>query len=388
MSTDHLSDDDYDRLARYVSGEASNVERAEIERWVGEAVERQRALAAMQLAWRTPIVEPTWNVDAAWSRLSSGLAPVGTSDEATDAAPVEVPSRPTPRRGSPQVVPIAMKRRWWHDSARVMQVAATAVVLIGGALLLPRLRSSGSAPAAALAVQSFTTAAGERETVRLPDGSTVVLGVSSTLRTRAGYGEGAREVELEGEALFTVEHDEARPFRVIVDGTVVEDLGTEFAIRSYGGAGDGAAGLRVAVSAGSVAVRRGTSADTAVVLQPSDVATVSGAGEMAVSRGIDVSPFTAFATGRLIFVDTPFRDVVNELERWYGIEVRVSDDALLGRLYTATFERESLDEVLRTIALSLDVRFERDGNEVEFMAKAGVTALPQQPPSQLAEAGA
>jgi transmembrane sensor len=269
-----------------------------------------------------------------------------------------------------------------------MQAAAALVILAGGALILPRLRGGDRSASGTVAAAEYTTAAGERRTVRLPDGSTVALGVSSTLRTRSGYGDGAREVELTGEALFTVDHDEARPFRVHVGGTVVEDLGTEFAIRSYAAGPGASAELRVAVSAGSVAVRRGTSADTAVVLQPRDVATLDTAGALAVRRGVDVSPFTAFATGRLIFVDTPFRDVIAELERWYGVEIRVTDAAMLDRLYTATFERETLDAVLRTIALSLDVRFERNGNEVEFMPKVGVTSLPQLPPSQLAEAGA
>lgn len=387
MSITPLSDDDYDRLARLVAGEGTVVERAEIERWAAGDPARREALAVMQLAWRTSVPDPTWNVDAAWTRVSAGLASAHASGDA-DLADVAPGRGDNGRRTEAMVVSIGAGRRWWHDTARVMQAAAAVVILAGGALILPRLRGGDRPSSGLVAAAEYTTAAGERRTVRLPDGSTVALGVSSTLRTRSGYGDGAREVELTGEALFTVDHDEARPFRVHVGGTVVEDLGTEFAIRSYAAGPGASAELRVAVSAGSVAVRRGTSADTAVVLQPRDVATLDTAGALAVRRGVDVSPFTAFATGRLIFVDTPFRDVIGELERWYGVEIRVTDAAMLDRLYTATFERETLDAVLRTIALSLDVRFERNGNEVEFMPKVGVTSLPQLPPSQLAEAGA
>ncbi len=228
------------------------------------------------------------------------------------------------RRDAVRVIPISANRRWWRDTTRVMQVAAAAVILVGGAWLLPRLRAAGSDAVTTVASTSFTTRPGERRTVRLPDGSTVVLGVSSTLRTREGYGNGAREVELEGEALFTVEHDAARPFRVFVGGTTVEDLGTSFAIRRYPADAKQSATLRVAVSAGSVAIHRGTAADTAIVLKPRDVATVRDASEIVVARNVDVAPFTAFASGRLIFVDTPFADVADELHRWYGVEVRVT----------------------------------------------------------------
>lgn len=371
MSLDHLSDDDYDRLARYVAGEGGAIERAETERWIGADAERRAALAELQQAWRMPLPTPAWNVDAAWAKVSAGLPGI------------------EPESGAPaRVIPLASRRRWWHDSTRVMQVAATAVILIGGALLLPRLRKGGSDAVTTVAASSVTTRAGERRTVRLPDGSTVVLGVSSTLRTREGYGRGAREVELDGEALFTVQHDAARPFRVFVGGTTVEDLGTSFAIRHYPADAKGEATLRVAVSAGSVAIHRGTSADTSIVLEPRDVATVRDASEIRVARNVDVSPFTAFASGRLIFVDAPFAEVVDELRRWYGVEVRVSDATLLERHLTSEFEGESLDEVLRIIGLALDVRFQRSGNRVEFMTKVGVSVAPQLPSSQLAEAGA
>lgn len=369
MLTDHLSDDDYERLARYISGEGSQVERAETERWANGDLARRAALESMQLAWRTPIAEPAWDVDRAWSKLSSQIA-------------ADSPSL----RNSSKVTDIRTRRRWWHDSVRLMQVAAAAVIIVGGALIFPRLRTLGDSAAPVLAsATEFTTGAGERRTVELLDGSTVVLGVSSTLRMRDGYGAGAREVELTGEALFTVGHDEARPFRVHVNGTVVEDLGTEFAVRGYGDS----PGIRVAVASGSVAVRRGTTADTAVVLAPSDMATVGDAGQIAVSRGVDVSRFTAFATGRLIFADAPFAEVLAELERWYGVEVGVTDKAILDRHLTSTFEGESLDEVLRVIGMTLDVRYVRNGNRVEFMGKGSTSALPMAPAATaLAEAGA
>lgn len=371
MSIDQLSDDDYDRLARYVSGEASAVERAATERWAAGDAERRAVLSDMQLAWRTPSLDPAWDVDAAWGKVAAGLPDVDRIDSL-----------------APDVIPIASRSRWWRNSARVMQAAAAVVILLGGAALIARLGPGGGDTAGTFAASSISTHAGERRTVRLPDGSTVVLGVSSTLRTREGYGEGAREVELEGEALFTVEHEATRPFRVYVSGTLVEDLGTEFAIRSYADSGTGAPTIRVAVASGSVAVRRGTSADTAVVLSPRDMATVRLGDEISVTRGIDVTPFTAFASGRLIFVDAAFSEVVGELRRWYGVEVRVAEEAILQRHLTSTFEGESLDEVLRIIGLALDLRYEREGNRVTFMANGGMSATPRRALFARAEAGA
>lgn len=375
MSLEHLSDDDYDRLARYVAGEGDAGERAGTERWAADDAGRQRALVEMQQAWSVPLPAHSWNVDAAWQKVSAGLPSVDAER-----------ASPTPRE-SGKVIPIATHRRWWQDGARLMQVAAAAVILVGGALILPRLRGGDDPRSATVASLAVSTRAGERRTVELPDGSTVVLGVSSSLRTRDGYGVGAREVELDGEALFTVDHDESHPFRVIVGGTMVEDLGTSFAVRHYAADSGKGSALRVAVTAGSVAIHRGTGADTTVVLEPSDMATVRDASDIVVSRGVDVSPFTAFASGRLIFTDTPFAEVADELGRWYGVEVKVVEPALLDRHLTSEFEGESLDEVLRVIGTALDVRYQRTGNRVEFMTKVGVSAAPRLPSSQLAEGG-
>jgi len=372
MPSDFLSDDDYDRLARIVSGEASDVERLATERWAAADPARAEALAELRSAWHASREDGEWNVDAAWNALSSRLA----------SAPPGIDSGDELR-----IVPIASRRRWWQGAAGLARVAAVAVVVIGGALLSPRLRSTASSDSTTIASApaSHTTGTGERRSVTLSDGSLVVLAASSTLRTRDGFGGGSRDVELAGEAFFTVVHDEARPFRVFVGGTIVEDLGTEFAVRAYTDSSQ----VRVAVASGSVAVRRGTTADTAVVLAPRDVAMVRGTGEVNVTRGIDVLPFTAFATGRLIFRDTPFSEVILELERWYGITVTVSERPLLDRHLTTEFQGESVDEVLRIIGMTLNARYERNGSRVEFRTGEGVSGVRHAVPGAVvAETGA
>ncbi|MCC6930236.1 MAG: FecR domain-containing protein [Gemmatimonadaceae bacterium] len=380
MHPDQLSDGDYERLARLLAGEGSDAERLATEQWAAGDSSRAAALEAMRIAWKAPLPEPVWDVDGAWSKLSSRVAGAGS---AARTAPGAAPRNDF--KGAP-VVSIAARRRWWLETGVILRVAAAAVILIAGATLLPRLRSSSDnrTQVAIGEPASFATATGQRRSVKLPDGSVVSLGVSSTLRAREGFGKGAREIELTGEALFTVVHDQARPFRVFVGKTVIEDLGTEFAVRGYGESES----VRVAVASGSVAVRHGASADTAIVLEPRDMATIAGAGSIDVQRGIDVSPFTAFSSGRLIFTDTPLADVARDLERWYGVQVRVTDAAIADKHLTVTFERETLDEVLRIIGMSLDVRYTRTGAQVQFLGSGYSSSAPRDRELQLAEGGA
>jgi len=82
-------------------------------------------------------------------------------------------------------------------------------------------------------------------TMRLPDGSSVTLAPGSALEASRGYGTSHREVRLTGEGAFAVMPG-ARPFRVLLRGTVVEDVSTAFLVRPDGD------GILVAVSEGAV----------------------------------------------------------------------------------------------------------------------------------------
>ncbi|HMC96986.1 MAG TPA: hypothetical protein VKG92_05000, partial [Flavobacteriales bacterium] len=68
---------DSDRLARYLSGEADEVERAAVERWAAERPENSQELERMRAVWElgaTGVPMPDIDVDAAWSRLSDRIA--------------------------------------------------------------------------------------------------------------------------------------------------------------------------------------------------------------------------------------------------------------------------------------------------------------------------
>jgi transmembrane sensor len=75
----------------------------------------------------------------------------------------------------------------------------------------------------------YVTVTGEQRRVALPDGSIVELNTQS--HVRVAYTKQVRDVELiEGEAVFSVQHNEATPFHVHAHGASIEDLGTQFSV--------------------------------------------------------------------------------------------------------------------------------------------------------------
>ena len=88
--------------------------------------------------------------------------------------------------------------------------------------------------------------------VLLPDGSRVMLGSGSRLEYPSDFGQnGVREVELTGQARFSVRHDAGRPFVVKSGNMSTKVLGTVFYVRSYHGSASSVVLLKGCVSVSS-----------------------------------------------------------------------------------------------------------------------------------------
>jgi transmembrane sensor len=171
-------------------------------------------------------------------------------------------------------------------------------------------------------------------------------------------------VYLDGDGYFVVTHDAAHPFAVHTAHAVARDVGTKFGVRDYATAtttevavADGAVSLSVAVPT------VGHAADT-VLLQADDIGQIDPQGQITAVRDADVAGALAWTDGRLVFRDAPLRDVIAELRRWYDLDLQVHDSAVAARRLTASFSDESVPLVLERIALSLDLRVDRQGRTI------------------------
>ena len=301
---------DWERIARYLAGESTAAERAEVERWLEAHPSDAKAIRALDEA-------------------TKGLTPARRVD--VESALHKVKTRRT-----------RMFPNWWVGVAAAAAVALFAIVMRPERIDTPIDQATG-----------YATEPRSRDTVTLADGSRVILGPSSRLSVRSM----AREIELEGSAFFTIVHDAAKPYTVRANGVVIRDIGTEFGVSGYAGEP-----VRVFVTSGAVELARGA---RKVMLDSADVGVVALDGTMSRRENAVSADDAAWTQGRLVFRDASMAELRADLRRWYGVELVVTDSALARRHFSGTvLTTEPADRVVGAIALSLGARAQRRGDTI------------------------
>jgi transmembrane sensor len=267
----------------------------------------------------------------------------------------DAPGRLTVERGGasvPGARPAAASTTPWRQPWRVAGFAAAA-----GLAALAAIGAFGTRGSSA-AAREYRTAVGQRDSLRLPDGSTVVLAPGSRLTVAADFGAATREVTLDGAAFFDVTHDEARPFTVHTTSADVRDIGTAFSVKTTS-EGD----VAVDVTHGIVALQARAGTEAPVELRAGDRGVLARAA-VSVKRGSVTADDVAWTRGVLSYRDASLTEVRADLRRWYGLELAVTDGTLASRTLTASFRGDSVSQVLRVIALALGADAVQRGDTV------------------------
>jgi len=182
---------------------------------------------------------------------------------------------------------------------------------------------------------------GSRVSFNLPDGTTGWLNSGSKLAYSQPFSKN-RKVELEGEAWFDVLHNTEHPFTISAGKSIVTVLGTSFNLSAY----PEERYVEVVLQDGKVEFSD-QSLDEHVTLKPSE-RLVFKDNKLELNT-VDPSKYKGWTDGKLIFRGDDMAEVARRIERWYDVKVEIADKDLLQYSFRATFEDDSLDEVLKLI---------------------------------------
>lgn len=192
--------------------------------------------------------------------------------------------------------------------------------------------------------------------IQLSDGTKVWINALSELSFPVNFVGEERLVRLKGEAYFDVAHDVNKPFVVDVDGHRTTVLGTSFNINAYGA-------MTTTLIQGNVQVSN--SAGKSVLLKPGYAAV--SAAEINVSQA-NLRKATAWKDGDFYFKSDPIQEIMEEVSRWYDVEVVYKGVIPKGSKMSGTIARNAnLSEVLEMVEYACGAQFEIKDQQVELI---------------------
>lgn len=212
---------------------------------------------------------------------------------------------------------------------------------------------------------TISTPMGGKFKVILPDGSLVVLNAASTLKYPVHFDEKLRKVSFTGEAYFEIAKLEDKrkkrvPFYVYSNDQIVEVLGTHFNINSY----DNEEYSKTTLLEGSVKIINEKSAAPAKILKPGQQAVIKRGDVQTKIMIADEAQALAWKDGYFLFKNTNIKDVVNELERWYNVDIQYEDEMEFENITGYISRNVKISSVLKMLQLSGIVNYEISGSKI------------------------
>lgn len=200
---------------------------------------------------------------------------------------------------------------------------------------------------------------GKRYNLVLQDGTKVWINSGSEFRFPENFREGSREVYLSGEAYFDVTKDPSSPFLVSVGDIDVEVAGTSFNVSAYKENDI----IETTLVEGKVYINNASGNSTE--LRPDQMAGYNRRDQSIAVDNVDVSLYTTWKDGILVFRDEEIKILGPKIERWYDIDIIYRDSTIPElRLSGIIREEKSLEHVLGLIEKACQVSSSINGNKV------------------------
>lgn len=308
-------------IAKSISGKTTLDENAIIQKWVGESELNQNYYRELVNIWQ--VSHPTFSQDD------------------IDVAKAE-------RKILGQI----QETKFVNSKLFVVWQRVAAILIIPISVFLGYMFYQQPLHSAKIAFQEITSPFGMSSKVDLPDGSTVWLNSGSKLKYPVVFAESVRKVYLSGEAFFKVHSDKKHPFVVSTAKLDVRATGTQFNVEAY-----------LADSVTAVTLIKGKvdvsmSDNKKAQLQPNQRLVLNSNFNSYNIIHTDAH-WAMWKDGILAFRDESLEDVFKRIGRAYNVDIKVKDPVVARQIYRATFEGESLEEILRLLKISTPIKYKR-----------------------------
>lgn len=204
----------------------------------------------------------------------------------------------------------------------------------------------------------ITAPEGSKTQIVLPDSTHVWLNSGAELQYPVDFTVQNRQVTMKGECFFDVTKDPEHPF--IVDGSKlrVKVYGTQFNVNED----RFTKGTDVTLISGKVEIYNQHNQLLSKLNPGEQLVYNNGLSQVQKTRNPEA--LTSWINNMLIFNNLPFEEVINYLEKWYGVTITLDRTLSYNYNYTFKVKTESLREVLELISFITPIEYRIEGEKV------------------------
>lgn len=327
LKTTILKNIDFDKIERYINGDANTEEEAWVESLFLNGEENITLRSLLKEKWELMLSENN-KCEVNLKHLLDSVHHTIRKNEALQ------------------------KQKTWRKLVRIYMKAAAILLLplmIAGGLLYSYLKKDNKISVNQEVSSSIYAPLGSRVSFKLPDGTTGMLNSGSTLSYSLPFTNN-RHLKLEGEGWFDVAHDADHPFEINTINSIVKVLGTRFNVSSYPEENY----VEVVLQQGKVEFEENLNNEK-VIINPSERLVFQN-GSINTSL-TDPTKYNAWTEGMLVFRDDPMKEVARRIERWYNVKVVLADKSLEKYSFHATFVDDTLEDVLSCLSMTSPITY-------------------------------
>lgn len=302
-------------ITKYLAGETNGKEEAELKNWLDLSEENRQYFVQLKHVWNSS-ERIALSEEEAFNRVK--------------------------KRTKGMSVTIKLWK-YWQKAAAILLIP-----LLAGGILLLRAETKEKIVSQSQ-MQTVTAPFGAFTSLSLPDGTKVWLNAGSKISFPQKFDPNSRKVDLVGEAYFEVVSNEKQPFFVNTPEISVRATGTKFNVRSF----PNDPTPQVALAEGKVSVipidvKNGKK----MYLKPNQVLMYDKQRSALSIANENVYKCYAWKDGKLVFRNDSFEEVARRISIQYNVDIELKGQKIKQYRYRATFNNETLDELLGLLKLS------------------------------------
>lgn len=337
---------DWDLILKYLEGDCTSEDEKKLKEWLYKDEHNTEKLDRLSKIWNipdNPLPEP--DVEKTWQGFRENISTGGTWDK--NLPPFEM-----------QIKKANVIEHLFRS--RLLKIAAVFLIIVLTSYLFFKPNKFNS-------LNEIIVDRAQTIIITLPDDTRVTLDAGSTLRYPDRFGEQERQVYLNGEGFFEVTASKETPFYIHTAEAAISVLGTKFNVRAW----QQNKKVTLTVLEGKVSFQSENVDDpmAKVIVSRGQYSEIIENSYPSNPQYIDTKRNLSWLDREMYFQNVQLVEVLDQLERWYDLEIILTDVSIANNRVTIFIEPKEIEEILEVISLMNNIRYKRNGKEIVFFNK-------------------